>query len=86
MRFYTTHHQCYGGIDLHARTMSLCLLTREGAILVHRNRPASPDPFLKTIAPDREDVVVGVACLFTWDWLADLCAREGMAFVLGPAW
>jgi transposase len=29
--------------------------------------------------------VVGVECIFTWYWLADLCAREGIAFVLGHA-
>jgi transposase len=85
MRFYTTQHQFYCGIDLHARTMYLCILNRDGEILVHRNMPASPEPFLKTIAPYREDVVVCVECLFTWYWLADLCAREGMAFVLGHA-
>jgi transposase len=28
---------------------------------------------------------VAVACLFTWYWLADLCAHEGIAFVLGHA-
>jgi transposase len=60
-------------------------LNRDGELLVHRNLPASPEPFLKTIAPYREDVVVWVDCLFTWSWLADLCAREGMAFVLGHA-
>jgi transposase len=37
------------------------------------------------MTPSREDVVVGVACLFTWYWLADLCAREGLPFVLGHA-
>jgi transposase len=65
--------------------MYLCILNRDGEILVHRNMPASPKPFLKTIAPYREDVVVCVECLFTWYWLADLCAREGIAFVLGHA-
>jgi hypothetical protein len=29
--------------------------------------PARPDPFLQTIAPYREDVVVGVEGRFTWD-------------------
>jgi transposase len=85
MRFYTQQHQCYCGIDLHARTMSLCILNRDGAILVHRTMPAGPDPFLKAIAPYREDLVVCVECLFTWYWLADLCAREGLPFVLGHA-
>jgi transposase len=29
--------------------------------------------------------VVAVECIFTWYWLADLCAQEGIAFVLGHA-
>jgi transposase len=47
--------------------------------------PAGPEPFLKTIAPYRTDLVVCVECVFTWYWLADLCAREGIPFVLGHA-
>jgi transposase len=85
MRFYTQQHQFYCGIDLHARTMYLCSLHRDGEILVHRNMSAGPEPFLKAIAPYREDVVVCVECIFTWYWLADLCAREGLPFVLGHA-
>jgi transposase len=85
VRFYTKQHQFYWGIALHARTRYLCIVNRDGEILVHRHMPASPEPFLKTIAPYREDVVVCVECLFTWYWLADLCAREGIAFVLGHA-
>src|SRR5262249_6506604 len=37
------------------------------------------------VAPYREDLVVCVECIFTWYWLADLCAREGIPFVLGHA-
>jgi transposase len=85
MRFYTKQHQVYCGIDLHARTMYLCVLNPDGEILLHRHMPASPDPFLKAIAPYRADLVVCVECIFTWDWLADLCAREGIPFVLGHA-
>src|SRR4030095_9143431 len=29
--------------------------------------------------------VVAVECIFTWYWLADLCAQEGIPFVLGHA-
>ena len=65
--------------------MYLCILNQDGEILVHRNMPAGPEPFLKAVAPYREDLVVCVECLFPWDWLADLCAREGMPFVLGHA-
>src|SRR5918911_143941 len=85
MRFYTQQHQFYCGIDLHARTMYLCILNRDGEILVHRNMPAYPDALLRTIAPYRDDIVVAVECVFTWYWLADLCAREGMPFGLGHA-
>jgi transposase len=85
MRFYTQQHQFYCGIDLHARTMDLCILNQDGAIRVHRNMPAGPEPFLKAVAPYREDRVVWVACIFPWYWLADLCAREGMPCVLGHA-
>jgi transposase len=65
--------------------MYVCILNQDGEILVHRNMKAGPDPFLKAIAPYREELVVCVECIFTWYWLADLCAREGIPFVLGHA-
>jgi transposase len=85
MRCYTQQHRFYCGIDLHARTMYLCVLNQAGEILLHRNMKTSPETFLKAIAPYREDLVVCVECLFTWYWLADLCAQEGIPFVLGHA-
>jgi transposase len=85
MRFYTQQHKFYCGIDLHARTMYVCILNQDGEILMHRNMKASPDALLKVLAPYREDVVVAVECIFTWYWLADLCAQEGVPFVLGHA-
>jgi hypothetical protein len=85
MRFYTNTHKHYCGIDLHARTMYVCILDSEGTILLHRNMPCDPEKFLRAIAPYRDDLVVAVECMFTWYWLADLCAREGIAFVLGHA-
>ena len=54
-------------------------------ILLHRNMKTSPEMFLKAIAPYRADLVVAVECIFTWYWLADLCAREDIPFVLGHA-
>jgi transposase len=84
-RFYTQQHQFYCGIDLHARTMYVCIVNQEGEILLHRNMKAAPEAFLKAIAPYREGLVVAVECMFTWYWLADLCAQEGIAFVLGHA-
>jgi hypothetical protein len=65
--------------------MSLCLLNQDGESLVHRKMKAAPEPFLKAMAPYREEIVVCAECLFTWSWLADLCAQEGSPFVLGHA-
>src|SRR5262249_2071297 len=70
---------------LHARSMDVCILHQESELMLHRNMQASPETFLKAIAPYREARVVAVACLFTWDWLADLWAQDGIPFVLGPA-
>jgi transposase len=85
MRFYNTQHQFYCGIDLHARSMYVCLVRHDGELLVHRNMKAAPEPFLKAIAPYRDGLVVAVECTFTWYWLAALCAQEAIPFVLGHA-
>lgn len=85
MRFYNVTHQHYCGIDLHARSMYVCVLDQEGNVLLHRDLPTEPEVFLKAIAPFRENLVVAVECMFTWYWLADLCTREGIDFVLGHA-
>jgi transposase len=85
MRFYTGSHMHYCGIDLHARTLYLCILDREGQVLLHRNLESHPEAFLAAVAPYREGLVVAAECIFTWYGLADLCRREGIAFVLGHA-
>jgi hypothetical protein len=85
MRFYTNQHPFYCGIDLHARSMYVCVLSQDGAIRLHRHMQAAPEPFLKAVAPYRDGLVVAVECIFTWYWLANLCAQEGIPFVLGHA-
>jgi len=85
MRFYTRQHRHYCGVDLHARTMYVCVLDQAGEVLVHRNLKCDRDAFLEVIAPYRDDLVVAVECLFCWYWLADLCTEQGLAFVLGHA-
>ena len=84
-RFSTNQHQFYGGIDRHARSMYVCLLSQEGEIVLHRNMKVGPEPFLQAVAPSREGLVVAVEYLFTWYWLADLWVHEGIPFVLGHA-
>ena len=86
MRFYTGQHRYYCGIDLHARTMYVCILDHEGSqVVLHRNLRCEPDLFLRAIEPYRDDLLVGVECIFCWYWLADLCTQEDIPFVLGHA-
>ncbi len=85
MRFYTQQHRYSCGIDLHARSLYVCILDDTGQKLVHKNVKASPEPLLKLIADYRDDLVIGVECMFSWYWIADLCAEQGIEFVLGHA-
>src|SRR5262249_35179091 len=86
MRFYNPQsHRFYCGALLHARTMYLCILDHAGRIVLHKEVPAEPGPFLDAIALFRDQLVVACECLFCWYWLADLCQAENIAFVLGHA-
>jgi transposase len=85
MRFYTKQHNFFCGIDLHAKSMYICILDRDGTIVLHKNIKTSREGFLKAISPYRKDMVVAVECLFMWYWIADLCTQEHIPFVLGHA-
>lgn len=85
MRLYSGSHQFSCGVDLHARSMFVCILDRAGEAVLHRNLPCRPEAFLAAVAPFRSDLVVGCECLFAWYWLADLCEAEQIHFVLGHA-
>jgi transposase len=85
MKFYTKTHQYYCGIDLHTKTQYLCVLDQTGETLLHKNFPTKLKAFINAVKPFREDLIVGVECMFSWYWLADLYAREKIAFILGYA-
>jgi hypothetical protein len=83
-RLYTKQHRFYCGIDLHARLLAICIIDHDTASVVCQTQiPADKQMLLDTLAPYRPDVVVAVECLFAWYWVADLCAKEGIPFVLG---
>ena len=84
-RYYSAPHPFYCGVDLHARSLYVCVLDATGTTQLSQNLPATPEAFLKAIAPFREGLVVGVECMFAWYWLSDLCEREKIPFVLGHA-
>jgi transposase len=85
MRFYNQQHRFYCGIDLHARTMHVCILDHDGNVVVDKNLPCRPEALLRALAPFRDQLIVGVECMFAWYWVADLCQQQGITFVLGHA-
>lgn len=85
MRFYTEQHPYYCGIDLHTKSMYVCILNQKGEIIVHKNLKTSPDSLLKVISPFLPDLALCVECIFTWYWIADFCAENNIPFVLGHA-
>jgi transposase len=52
---------------------------------LHKNYRTYPQSLLRAVEPYREDIAIGVECIFTWYWVADLCAEEKIPFVLGHA-
>lgn len=85
MRFYEQLHRFYCGVVLHARLMYLCIQDERGTVLVHKNLPTDPSSFEAAISAYRDDLVVAVECVFCWYWIADLCRKLDVAFVLGHA-
>src|SRR5437016_5633117 len=44
----------YAGVDLHARSLFLCVLDRDGQERCARNLTAAPEPFLQAVQPFRQ--------------------------------
>lgn len=86
MRFLTATAASYAGVDLHARTLFVCVLDAAGTVRLARNLPARPEPFLAAVAPFRPDLLVGCECVHSWYWLADTCREHHIPFALGHAW
>ncbi len=76
----------YAGVDLHARSLYLVVLDRDGQTRFGRNLPAQPEPFLRAVEPFRDGLLVACECVHPWYWLADTCRDHQIAFVLGHAW
>jgi transposase len=85
MRFYDQQHRFYAGIDLHAKSMHVCILDAQGTVVFDANLPCCPTAFLDAVAPFREDLIVAAECMFGWYWLSDLCRVHDICFLVGHA-
>jgi hypothetical protein len=84
-RFDTKPPPFYCGIDVHARTLDVCLLTQDGELRRPRHLNTSPETRRRSMAPSRADLGVAVDGLVTGYGLAALWAQEGMPWVRGHA-
>lgn len=85
MRYAQINSQYYCGIDLHSRTMYVCVMDKPGNILFHRNMDNNFIEFKKYLQPFLPDVAVGVESSCYYYWLADKCKTANIDFYLGHA-
>lgn len=60
MKFYNKSHPYYCGIDLHARSLYVCIIDQNGDICLHKEISASPDKLNALLEPYIGQVVVGI--------------------------
>ena len=58
MKFYTTLHKYYCGIDLHAKILYVCILDQQGIKLVHQKIGADPLALLRLLEPYMGNVTI----------------------------
>jgi len=85
MNFYNNIHPYYCGIDLHARSLYVCIINQQGETLVHKEISANPVQLKTLLKPYIDSVVVGVECMHCWYWIADFCEEINVDFILGHA-
>ncbi len=65
MKFYTKQHKYYCGIDLHDRSMYVCILDSEGEVVFHKDIKTRPDVLMIAISPFLDDLVIEVEYMFS---------------------
>lgn len=86
MKYYKTTTEFNCGVDLHSERMYMCLMNREGKVLVHREINGNDFAyFMQRVEPYKHDLTVTCECTFNWPWFADACHAAGLKFILAHA-
>ena len=67
MNFYQPNKQFYCGVDLHARTIYICIIDQKKKVLMHKQlKNRDTELFLKILEPYKNDIIVAAeSCLGT---------------------
>jgi transposase len=83
--FVTVKTKYVCGIDLHAYTMSVCIMDKNGKVLVKKSIKCEIDLLMNILKPYHKNVTVGVESTFNWYWLLDGLKRHKLPCHLGHA-
>jgi transposase len=86
MEHYKINSTYYCGVDLHAHNMYVCVMNKDGDILLHKNMRTESQQIKRNLAPFMPDICIGVESTYNYYWLADACRFNKIPFYLGHAY
>ena len=75
--------EVYCGVDLHSRRSQVCVIDREGEVLVNRRVPNRIELILELLEPYGPGLPIAVESTFNWYWLVDALQDAGHEVHLG---
>jgi len=79
----TTKYVC--GIDLHARKMSICIMDKQGKVVLSKTIDCEFLLLRDLMTPYIKSITVGVESTYNWYWLIDKLKESGVNCALGHA-
>lgn len=79
----TTKYVC--GIDLHAKTLTACVMEKDGKIVRKQTMECRVPAVIDFLSPWGSDITIGVESTYNWYWLIDALNKYGIPNSLGHA-
>lgn len=86
MRYVKVASRYYGGIDLHSKSMVICIMDSNGKVITTRRLENRAGELLQVIAPYRPYIALAVESTFNWYWLVDACRSNKIPIHMGHAY
>ena len=86
MEMYNSKTKYHCGIDLHKSSAHICVMDKDGNIMLHKNIRDNNFVYMKKVlAPYVDDLTIACESTYNWYPLADFCRSENIEFTLGHA-